>query len=93
MNRFAAVTFSLDREKLAALPISSRGILQSKDGRYWKPKKEEASGDEPKASNSMGPVGREGGYPPSTPEGSIPSGSTPVQAASFDADLDDDVTF
>lgn len=28
-------------------------------------------------SNDAGPVGREGGYPPSTPEGSTPSGSTP----------------
>lgn len=29
-------------------------------------------------SSSAGPVGREGGYPPSTPEGSTPSGSTPL---------------
>jgi hypothetical protein len=73
--------------------LAQRGILMNKDGRYWRPKKDEAPDAEAsEASNSMGPVGREGGYPPSTPEGSIPSGSTPVQAAD-EGDLDDDVPF
>lgn len=56
------------------------------------PKKVEAPDAETsEASEELGPVtGRERGYPPSTPEGSIPSGSTPSSPVSFDTDLDDD---
>jgi hypothetical protein len=78
--------------------FADRGTVENTDGRYWRhpleQEKEEASDAETsEASETTGPVGREGGYPPSTPEGSIPSGSTPVQAHSFDEDLDDDVPF
>lgn len=73
-------------------------VIRSSDGRYWKESithKDEAPDAETSgASETTGPVtGRERGYPPSTPEGSIPSGSTHVQPASFDTDLDDDVPF
>ncbi len=46
-------------------------------------------------SGSSGPVGRERGYPPSAPEGSIPSGSTASQTPSsgFSRDLDDEIPF
>lgn len=71
--------------------MADRGTLQSKDGRYWRPKKEEAPA-EAEASNFMGPVGRERGYPPSTPEGSTPSGSTPSQPEK-ETDWEDDVPF
>jgi hypothetical protein len=75
--------------------LAQRGVLMNKDGRYWRPRKDEAPDAETsEASNSTGPVtGRERGYPPSTPEGSIPSGSTHVQPSAFDEDLDDDVPF
>ena len=46
------------------------------------------------AESSAGSVGRDGGYPPTNPEGSTPSDSTPVQTGGgFADDLDDDIPF
>jgi len=71
---------------------SSSLILQSKEGRYWRPKNEEAPA-ETGASNRAGLVtGRGSGFPPSPPGGSIPPSSTHVPTG-FEADLDDDVPF
>jgi regulator of replication initiation timing len=45
-------------------------------------------------SNNSGPAtGRERGYPPSAPEGSIPSGSTASQSPRPFRDLDDEIPF
>lgn len=85
--------------------MAKRNELRKDDGRYWRPVISQSSdvmsendkAPEPEASgafNRLGPVGREGGYPPSTPEGSTPSVSTQVQRRpTFDDDLDDDVPF
>lgn len=73
--------------------MAQRNTLESRDGRYWRPTKKEEAPAEAEASQFRGPVGREVGYPPSTPEGSNPSGSTPSQAAEVDAWDDDDVPF
>ncbi|RWO77593.1 hypothetical protein [Mesorhizobium sp.] len=61
--------------------MKHEGLIDN-DGQGWAlVGKAEGSGAEtPEPSNTeLGPVGRERGYPPSAPEGSIPSGSTVVQ--------------
>jgi hypothetical protein len=68
--------------------LAKRGAIHNKNGLYWRDK-EEASGLEPEASDSLGLHGGEAPSSSRSPEGSIPSRSTPVHA-SFDADLDDD---
>lgn len=86
---------SADYIRTALWRMGQRGILESNgDGRYWRPRKNEAPDAETsEASETTGPVtGRERGYPPSTPEGSIPSGSTPSQPAA-EVDWEDDVPF
>lgn len=93
---------SADYVRTTLWRLAKRQLLANDNGLYWR-----TSGDEaenvaapdaraPRAVNeSTGPVGREGGYPPSTPEGSIPSGST--QSLSDEAramlDYDDDIPF
>jgi hypothetical protein len=85
------------KDKIYLFTGQMPAAVRSADGKYWRDpiaRKEAPDAEAAEASKSMGPVGREGGYPPSTPEGSIPSGSTPVQTTSeWDEDLDDDVPF
>lgn len=71
--------------------LAKRGIIHNTNGLYWREKEEAPA--EAEASSSKGPVGREGGYPPSTPEGSIPSGSTPPHTSEADVWDDDDIPF
>lgn len=94
VRRDGRADLSGDYIRTALWRMGQRGVLEGNDGRYWRPKKEEApDASTSGASETTGPVtGRERGYPPSTPEGSIPSGSTHVQAA-YESDLDDDVPF
>src|SRR5206468_3807304 len=63
--------------------MAKRGLLKSKDGRYWRPRNDEAPDAETsEASNTTGPAdGSQGGATHLHPEGSIPSGSTPSQDA------------
>lgn len=70
---------------------TKRNLIRSKNGLYWRDKEEAPA--EAEASRNSGPVGRERGYPPSTPEGSTPSGSTRPPLG-FETELeDDDVPF
>lgn len=69
-------------------PILSRLLKDgavTKSGDRWRVVKNETAPDAiaSEAVQELGPVGRERGYPPSAPEGSIPSGSTASR------DLDD----
>ncbi|RWP58003.1 hypothetical protein [Mesorhizobium sp.] len=72
--------------------------LAEKAGDGWK-KIENAKGSDAQTSEpfeEMGPVRRERGYPPSAPEGSIPSGSTAsshLGDGRKSADLDEEIPF
>lgn len=73
---------------------TKKKILESRNGLYWRPVRPESveapDAQTPRASNgSVGPHGGGTGFPSSSPEGSIPSGSTQFQVPSFDDDLDD----
>jgi hypothetical protein len=77
---------------------TKKNLIKSEDGLYWREAQHAENVEAPDAETSeaseiAGPLGGERGYPPSAPEGSIPSGSTHVQPESFDTDLDDDVPF
>lgn len=95
------VEITADYVRTTLWRLGQRNTLQVRNGLYWREpdeaEKVEAPGAEtPRASEELGPVtGRERGYPPSTPEGSIPSGSTPSRPLVLqeDHDLDDDVPF
>lgn len=72
---------------------AKRGIIHNKNGLYWRDK-EEAPGCKPEASDNSGPVdGSQGAAWHHSPEGSIPSGSTPSQPAEEVDWEDDDVPF
>lgn len=85
--------------------MSKRGTLESENGRYWKPEAERPKAENvaaPDAETSeadngtVGPLGGGSGFPPASPEGSIPSGSTSTEAIGrmiVPEDLDDDVPF
>jgi hypothetical protein len=74
--------------------LKNDGLI-AHDGERWTLPKDEGPDDESGPSDQLGPVGRERGYPPSAPEGSIPSGSTASQSPSsgFSRDLDDEIPF
>lgn len=92
---------SADYVRTTLWRLAQRGLLQSQNGLYWRPGAPDAANVEApdaktsEASEVSGPVtGRERGYPPSTPEGSIPSGSTQSRPnPAWDEDLDPDVPF
>lgn len=81
--------------------FAQRGVLKSADGLYWRsspvavenvaaPDAETSRAD----NESTGPAtGRGTDYPPTPPEGSIPSGSTPPRSSPYSDDLDDDIPF
>jgi hypothetical protein len=83
--------------------FAKRGALKSDNGMYWWPpaatKAEIVAAPDAETSEadnaSAGPLGGERGFPPTTPEGSNPSGSTSSQYGGFNVpdDLDDDVPF
>lgn len=56
--------------------MRKEGEVENRDGRWFLSAEIEKGSDESEPQSSLGPVGRERGYPPSAPEGSIPSGST-----------------
>jgi len=75
--------------------LKNEGHLDHDGTRWVLPKKVEGpaapTAEPPKQS---GPVtGREGGYPPASPEGSIPSGSTVSHRSAPSRELDDDIPF
>ncbi len=83
--------------------LAQRGMLRNANGLYWRAESAEAENVAtpgvfaPGADNGIaGPLGGERGYPPSAPEGSIPSGSTLSPEALRlldDTPGDDDVPF
>jgi hypothetical protein len=59
--------------------MKNDGLLDH-DGEGWIVPETKGSGvPAPEPFDNSGPVGRERGYPPSAPEGSIPSGSTDIR--------------
>lgn len=81
--------------------MKNEGLLDH-DGEHWVlPKKAKGSdGGTSEPLSDQGPVGRERGFPPTTPEGSIPSGSTASQKPAGDWDgpvhrrpLDEEIPF
>lgn len=74
--------------------MKADGII-AHDGEKWVLPQNQEGSDAPTSepSNGSGPVGRERGYPPSAPEGSIPSGSTASQSPHPSRDLDDEIPF
>lgn len=81
--------------------FAQRNVLQSGDGLYWRRTPELNSVAAPDAetsradNESTGPAtGRGTGFPPTPPEGSIPSGSTPSNTSpGWGDDLEDDIPF
>ena len=95
LDTFRTTTWRM-KGNVFVLPHHGRYLVKANDGKYWKEAiaKEEASDAQTsEASKKLGPLGGERGFPPTAPEGSIPSGSTRAQPAAFDAELDDDVPF
>lgn len=95
LNAAGETEMSADYVRTTLWRLAKKGELGSADGVYWRETEQEieASDDHsPEASNGTGPVGRENGFPPTPPEGSTPSGSTPVQSPDW-GELDDDVPF
>lgn len=81
--------------------MAQRGVLKSENGQYWRIETPDAENVEapdaltPRANNeSTGPdTGRGTGFPPTPPEGSIPSGSTSHFTGGFADEMDDDIPF
>jgi len=79
--------------------MAQRGLLKSNNGLYWRDTVEVEGVAAPDAGTSradnktVGPHGGGEVFPADTPEGSIPSGSTPSSPAPWGDDLDDDIPF
>jgi hypothetical protein len=80
--------------------LAQRDMLNNENGKYWRseaPEPENVAASDaraPEADTIAGPLGGERGYPPSAPEGSIPSGSTfRPNVSNFADDMDDDIPF
>ncbi|WP_306025827.1 hypothetical protein [Oceaniradius stylonematis] len=73
------------------------GQAENRDGRWFLPNGGGEDSAEAEPKQDQGPVGRERGYPPSAPEGSSPSGSTPSHQEratnDFVRDLDEEIPF
>lgn len=76
--------------------MKKEGQAENREGRWFLPIENDEGPDNAGPQSELGPVGRERGYPPSAPEGSIPSGSTAShqeRAETFSRDLDDEIPF
>lgn len=93
---------SADYVRTTLWRFAKRGVLKSESGLYWWPsaasRAEDVAAPDAKTSGadngSVGPHGGGSGFPSTSPEGSIPSGSTQVRRhPAWDVPDDDDVPF
>lgn len=94
---------SADYVRTTLWRLAQRGYLKNEGGLYWRPEPAKAENvaapgaETPRAVNeSAGPHGGGSVFPASSPEGSIPSGSTPPKRGFVEFDetgLDDDIPF